>query len=209
MEYKEITGRPVYAYMAEVCASGGYWISMAADHIAANRMTMTGSIGVVWSFIDYSGLFDNLGLRTVTVDSGEHKSIGAMGTEITPNQVAVIQSMVDEYIDVFVEFIADGRNMNPQTVRSIADGRVYTARQAYDLGLIDEINGWDVVLSDFETLTGVSAFYPNLMADTSFWGMLAKVTSGSFSRSEVDIAMNAIDAFPRGVPLAIMPEYMG
>jgi len=206
LEYKETSGRPVYAYMAEVCASGGYWISMAADKLIANRMTITGSIGVVSTYFDTSELFENLGIRTVVIDTGEHKSMGAIGTEITPGQETVVRSMIYEYQEFFVQLVSDGRNLDIQAARNIADGRVYTATQAYKLGLIDDINGWDSVLTDFERLTGVTAFYPDLAADTSFFGALTKITSGILPRSEADIAISAIEALPRGVPLVIAPD---
>jgi len=205
LEYKEATGRPVYVYMAEMCASGGYWISMAADRLIANRISITGSIGVVSTYFDTSELFDKLGIRTVVIDTGENKSVGAPGVAITPAQEAVIRSVIDEYKDLFIEVVADGRNMNKDTVRNIADGRIYTAQQAYDLGLIDEINGWDNTLTIFEELTGAHAYYPNVYADTSFWGMFAKISLRIFPRSEADIALSAMDDLPRGVPLVILP----
>ena len=208
LEYKEISGRPVYAYMAEMCASGGYWISTAADYIFANRMTTTGSIGVVSTIVDFSELFDNLGIRVIIIDSGEHKSTGAPGAEVTPSQVAVYQSMVDEYKDFFIEIVADGRNMSLQAATDIADGRIFTATQALELGLVDEIALWDSALAEFEALTRVPPFFPNLAADTSFWGMFAKVTSGIFPRSEADIAISALESVPRGVPMVILPEYV-
>ena len=206
LEYKEISGRPVHVYMAGMGASGGYWISMAADHIYANSMTITGSIGVVSTLMDTSQLFENLGIRTVVVDTGEHKSTGAPGTEITSAQEAVFQAMMDEYIDMFVEVVASGRNFDLQTASAVADGRIFTARQALELDLIDEISSWETALANFETLTGVSAFYPNLAADVSFLGAFANILSGILPRTEADIVLSAIESLPPGVPLAIAPE---
>ena len=208
LEYKEATGRPVYSYMAEMCASGGYWISMAADRLIANRISITGSIGVVSTYFDTSELFENLGIRTVVIDTGENKSVGAPGVEITPAQIAVLRSIIEEYKDMFIEVVADGRKMDIQTIRSVADGRIYTAAQALELGLIDEIAGWDNTLAMFENLTGAHPHYPHLAADTSFWGMFAKISFRIFPRSEADIAISAIEDLPRGVPLVILPEFV-
>jgi len=208
LRYKEETGRPVHVYMSEVCASGGYFIAMAADHIMANRITMTGSLGVISTMLDTSELFDTIGIRTIVVDSGEHKATGVMGTEVTPQQRAVMQAMIDEYYDLFVELISTGRNMDESIVRGLADGRIYTARQALDLGLIDKIGNWSEALSDFERLTGAPAFYPNLTADASFMGQLFAQAANFFSRNEREIGLSGIDALPRGVPLAIAPELM-
>jgi len=206
LEYKANTGRPVHAYMGELCASGGYYIVMAADNIMANRITMTGSIGVIWTMIDTSGLFETLGIRTVLMDTGEHKGAGALGTEFTSRQEAVIQSIVDEYYDLFVELVADGRNMNIQTVRTFADGRIFTARQALEYGLVDEIGSWDEALFDFEALTGVSAHYPYLLTEAPLFGPLFAQMANIFPKSEADIALSRINQIPSGVPLAIAPE---
>jgi len=208
LDYKTNTGRPVYVYMAETCASGGYYISMAADRICANRITVTGSIGVFSTLLDTSELFDKLGVRTILVDTGEHKGVGTMGIEITPAQAAVMQSMIDEYYDLFVELITVGRNMDNTTVRGLADGRIYTARQALDLGLIDEICTWEKALLDFEGLTGATAHYPYLIIETPLFGQILARISGDFPNTEADIALGGIEALPCGVPLAIAPELM-
>ena len=206
LDYKKKTGRPVYAYMSEMCASGGYYISMAADYIYANRISVTGSIGVYSSMTDMSELFDEIGIRTVLIDTGEHKGAGFPGTKITPNHEAVMQSMIDEYYDLFVGLIADGRNMSVDTVRSLADGRIYTANQALALGLIDEISSWEKALSDFEDLTGVTAHYPFLYTEVSLFGPLFMRLSNIFPKNEVDIVMSVMNDLPPGVPLAIAPE---
>jgi len=206
LDYKAKTSRPVYVYMAETCASGGYYISVAADRIYANRITVTGSIGVFSTLLDTSELFDKIGVRTILVDTGEHKGVGTMGVEITPSQAAVMQSMIDEYYDLFVDLISDGRNMDNTTVRGLADGRIYTASQALDLDLIDEICSWEKALLDFERLTGVSAHYPYLIIETPLFGQILTRISGDFPNSEADIALGGIEALPCGVPLAIAPE---
>ena len=206
MDYKEITGRPVYAFMAEMCASGGYYISMAADHIMANRITVTGSLGVITVMIDFSGLFEELGVQTVVLDSGEHKSTGTMGTEITPSQAAVYQSFIDEYYNLFVSLIAEGRSMSESRVRELADGRIYTAPQALALDLIDEIGNWEKALSDFKDLTGAVPYYPSLYTEPSLWeGMLARLTRTD-TMSETEFVLMRLNELPSGVPLAIAME---
>jgi len=206
LDYKAKTGRPIHVYMAEMCASGGYYISMAADHISANRITMTGSIGVITTALDISELFEDLGIRTVVMDTGEHKGAGSLGTAFTPSQEAVMQSIVDEYYDIFVELIADGRNMNEAAVRGLADGRIFTARQALQNGLIDKIGSWDEALSDFEALTGVSAHHTYLYTEVPLFGPMFTRLSDIFPKNDVDIAMSGINQLPTGVPLAVAPD---
>lgn len=139
-QYKEETGRPVYAYMADTAASGGLYVSMAADKIFANRMTMTGSIGVVMSLTDTSGLQELIGVKEEKVVSGINK---AMGSPLTAEQRDILQSLIDESYEIFVDVVAEGRNLDRNKVYELADGRVYSPKQAKELGLIDEIAGYE------------------------------------------------------------------
>jgi protease-4 len=208
MGYKEKTGRPVYAYMSELCASGGFYISMAADYIFANRITMTGSLGVVSTMFDTSELFDNIGIRTVIIDTGEHKAAGSLGTVITPRQEAVLREMADEFYGLFVELIAAGRKMDEQTVRGLADGRIYTAGQALRHGLIDEISGWDTVLEEFQSKTGVKAYFPDLSTETTFMAqLLARVPNASTGGIH-DFPLMGAGSLPKGVPLVVAQEFL-
>lgn len=145
-QYKEETGRPVYAYMAQTAASGGLYVSMAADKISAHRMTMTGSIGVIMSMTDTTGLQQLLGIKEENITSGANK---AMGNPLTDEQRAILQSLVDESYETFVEIIVENRKLDEAKVRELADGRVYSAKQALDLGLIDKISTSDEAMEDF------------------------------------------------------------
>lgn len=139
-EYKEVTGRPVYAYMGPTAASGGLYISMAADKIFANRMTMTGSIGVIMSLTDTTGLQDLIGIKQDNITSGKNK---AMGNPLTDEQREILQSLIDESYDIFVDIIAENRNLDKNKVYELADGRLYSPKQAEELGLIDGIMTYD------------------------------------------------------------------
>ena len=208
MEYKETTGRPVYAYMSELCASGGYYVTAAADYIIANRITTTGSLGVISTMFDTSELFDNLGIRTVIIDTGEHKGTGSFGTVITPQQEAVLRERTDEYYSIFVDLIATGRDMDKQTVRRLADGRLYTARQAEENGLIDEVGDWKTALESFEELTGVNAYAPHLSVEPSFMGQLLARSPRVLPSTAQDVALTGINTLPKGVPLAVAQEFL-
>jgi len=140
IDYKEETGRPVYAYMAQEAASGGLYAAMAADEISANRMTLTGSIGVIMSSMDLTGLYEKLGIETRDIVSGDNKD---MFTDMNAEQEAILQQMIDEYYGYFVEVVSEGRGLDESYVRSISDGRVYTATQAKELGLIDSVCTYD------------------------------------------------------------------
>lgn len=134
-EYKETTGRPIWEYMAHYAASGGYMVSMNSDKIYANPNTTTGSIGVIMSGYDLTGLYEKLGIRYVSITTGPNKD----SSKLTEEQIAIYQSQIEECYDSFVNIVATGRNMSEDDVRKLADGRTYTAKQAKENGLIDEI----------------------------------------------------------------------
>ena len=151
-EYKELTGRPVYAYMAQTAASGAVYVSMAADKIYASRMTMTGSIGVITSITDTTGLQELIGVKQDKITSGVNK---AMGNPLTDEQRAIFQSIVDEYYDIFVGIVAENRKLDLDKAYALADGRVYSPKQAKELGLIDEIGTYEEAVEDMVTTYGL------------------------------------------------------
>ena len=148
IEYKETTGRPVYAAVESYAASGGYYAACAADKIYANRNAITGSIGVIMGeFIDVSGLLDELGVDVTYVSSGENKGMGSSFAPLTEEQNAIYQSIVAESYDRFIEVVMQGRNLDEAVVRTLADGRIFTAAQALQHGLIDGVEPFDDTLA--------------------------------------------------------------
>ena len=143
-EYQDYTGRPVYAYMASMAASGGYYISAPADMIYANRNCWTGSIGVtIGTFIDVSGFLENYGIKTTTIDSGRNKSMGSYFDPLTAEQIDIFQALIDEAYEQFTGIVAAERGMDTGKVIELSDGRIYTAKQALENGLIDAIGSFD------------------------------------------------------------------
>jgi len=134
-------GKPVYTSMADVAASGGYYIASASDKIYADASTITGSIGVIWDSADLSGLYKKIGYTPEVVKSGKFKDIGSPNRPITPAERALIQGMIMDTYDQFVHAVASGRHMPVSQVKSIADGRVFTGRQALGVDLVDKIGG--------------------------------------------------------------------
>ncbi|MBU0717511.1 MAG: signal peptide peptidase SppA [Planctomycetes bacterium] len=137
--FKE-SGKPVVAVMMDVAASGGYYIACACDEIAAQPSTITGSIGVVLQMIDVSRTMDLIGVKADAITSGEHKDTGSPFRPMRPEERELFQQIIDEMYGRFVKVVAAGRpGLDEDGVRAIADGRVYTATQAVELGLIDRI----------------------------------------------------------------------
>jgi protease-4 len=138
--YKEVTGRPVYAYCAGMAASGGYYIAAGADQILMNRNCITGSIGVTaGTNIDISGFLEEHGIKTTSIYVGNNKAMGSLYEEFTEEQKAIYISVLQETYDQFVEVVADGRNMDIEAVTTLADGRIFSPKQALEKGLIDGI----------------------------------------------------------------------
>jgi len=131
--------KPVVVAMGDVAASGGYYIAAGADKIYAHPATITGSIAVYGRLINAAQLFETLGVEGIIVRSGASKAIGNVFERPTEEQLAIEQGIVDELHDLFVRSVAEGRSMDEQDVRVLADGRPYTAQQALDLGLVDGI----------------------------------------------------------------------
>lgn len=155
--YKQHTGRPLYAYLGPMAASGGYYVACAADKILANRNTLTGSIGVIFgSSLDMTGLLDKLGVRSETFHSGANKNMLGYNEPLTDEQRSIMQSISDEAYEQFVGIVAESRHLALEDARALADGRIYTARQAQERGLIDGIYSHKEALDALRSVCGVT-----------------------------------------------------
>ncbi|XCP83767.1 signal peptide peptidase SppA [Roseburia hominis] len=193
-EYSESTGRPIWAYMAHYAASGGYMASVAADKIYANKNTVTGSIGVIMSGYDLSGLYEKLGIRYISITSGANKD----SSKMTEEQIAIYQSQVDECYDAFVTKVAEGRNMSTDAVRTLADGRTYTALQAVNNGLVDEISSYEEMRAAFEEELDTYMYY-DMPAKTNFFSSLFSELKEIVPKSEAQILTETADKMESGV----------
>ena len=138
--FKDETGIPVYAGMLDMATSGGYYIAMAADHIYAHPTTVTGSIGVIALFPQFEDLGRKIGVYFEVIKSGDNKDMTGGFKNMSAEQRAIMQQTIDELQSRFVDVVAEGRPELPrETIARLADGRIYTAEQATELGLIDGI----------------------------------------------------------------------
>ncbi len=203
--YREETGRPVWVYMGQICASAGYYISAAADNIMANPNTTTGSIGVYIALQDVSGLYDMLGIETVLIRSGDNKGTGIAGVPITEEQEAMYQAQVDEYFDNFVNAVATGRKMSYEQALTLSDGSIYTGNMALENGLVDELGDWDDLLARFEEELGATAYYPNL-SELSYVNQVFGALQSIMPQSDAQAILSRMDSLPQGVPLSYAEE---
>jgi protease-4 len=134
-------GKKVVVSMGSVAASGGYYIAAASDKIVANPGTLTGSIGVIMELANVEGLLQKIGVQSVVIKSGRHKDIASPFRKMTPEERELIQKVLDDVHDQFIDAVAEGRSMQPSEVRALADGRIFTGRQAKEKGLVDELGG--------------------------------------------------------------------
>ena len=149
------TNKAVVASMGTVAASGGYYIAVATDRIMANPGTLTGSIGVIMETANIEGLLQKLGVEGVIVKSGRYKDVGSPLRKMTDEERGVLQAVMDDVHDQFIEAVAEGRSLELTEARQIADGRVFTGRQAKDLRLVDELGDLDDAIQLAADLGGI------------------------------------------------------
>lgn len=194
MEYKTVTNRPIWCYMAHYAASGGYMAALAADEIFANQNTTTGSIGVILSGYDLSGLYEKLGIQYFSITSGEYKD----SSQMTQEQMDIYQSQVDECYQRFVQKVMDGRNMSEEDVRALADGRTYTAQQAKENGLIDEISTWDAMYGYMLQETDSITIYQPSQSENILASLFSEVKN-LVPKSEAQILKETAEEMESGV----------
>jgi protease-4 len=143
-------GKPVIVSMGTVAASGGYYVALGADTIMANPGTTTGSIGVILEITNLSRLFQKLGIRFDVIKTGQFKDTGSPHRDLTLEDRRFLQNYVNDAFEQFLQVVSEERHMNLSDVRKLADGRVFTGRQAKEYGLVD-------VLGDFQDAIQLAA----------------------------------------------------
>lgn len=194
LEIKEAK-KKVYVSMGAQATSGGYYVAAPADKIYASKETMTGSLGVILQSVNFGKLAEQYGVEFVTVTSGEFKDMLSPTEEVKEEDLAIVQSILDDSYDGFVEVIANGRGMSEEQVREIADGRIYNGIQALDLGLIDEYGYEEDVIAalkedtDLQDAQVINYSMPNdfssllsLQANKVFGGLEGQVISEVMNR---------------------------
>ena len=157
LQWKEKTGRPVVSYFDGIAASGGYYVAMASDEVIAHPTAITGSIGVIMSGINLSGLMERFGIEDQSFTSGPNKDSGSPLREMRPDERAHFEGLVDDLHSRFRAVVAQGRpGLDSAQVDELADGRVYTARQAEELGLVDRIAHLDGAVEAIEQRLGLT-----------------------------------------------------
>lgn len=157
--YREVmkvrSKKKVVTSMGSVAASGGYYIACASDLIVANPGTITGSIGVLMEFTNFEELLKKIGIKGVVVKSGEHKDLGSPLREMTPEEKRILQSVIDNVHQQFIQAVAEGRKLDKERVAQMADGRILTGEQAKQLGLVDKMGNLQDAIDAASKLVGI------------------------------------------------------
>lgn len=203
-EYHDQTGRPIYSTMGSMAASGGYYIATASDKIYANRNTWTGSIGVtIGTFYDISEFLAKNGVKTRTINSGTNKAMGSMTDPMTAEQLSIFQSLVNEAYEQFVGIVAKERKMDLSVVKKLADGRIYTAKQALSNGLVDAIGTKEEAMSDLVATHKLSdcEIIELTYTDNSFLGKLLSSKLPSLPMSDTSAILQMVNS-SRHMPIS-------
>lgn len=168
VELKKV--KPIVVSMGDVAASGGYYISCAANKIVAEPNTLTGSIGIFGIYPNVTGLFDKLSLTTDIVKTNTYADLGNMSRPMREDEKVLIQSFVERGYDTFLTRCADGRNMSKEAINEIGQGRVWTGEQAKERGLIDELGGINKAIETAASLANLSDYSLTYVSGTKdFW----------------------------------------
>ncbi len=173
--------KKIYASMGSLAASGGYYIAVAADRIFANPGTLTGSIGVIMAFGNAEKLMEKIGLEPQVVKSGKFKDVGSPARRMTPEEHVYLQRVVDDVHQQFIDAVAQGRNISTKEARKLADGRVFTGRQALELKMVDEMGGLEDVIVKLGKAAGIEG-RPKVIQEEPPKGIMEWLMQGSLTK---------------------------
>ncbi len=173
------TNKPVVAVIREVGASGAYWVASAADHVIAHEVSITGSIGVFASYLQYGALLTRFNVSYERFVAGEHKDMASPYREMTSEEKELYQQTIDAMHTVFIREVANARNLNYETVEALATGQIYLGVQALDLGLVDQLGGKQEAYAYLNQTLGIEVIPVEYETEKSFLELLASVFQDS------------------------------
>lgn len=180
---------PIYVSMGGMAASGGYYIAAPAEKIFVHPETITGSIGVIMESVNYSKLAEELGIDFNTIKSGPYKDMMSGSREMTKEERAMLQEMIDDSYNRFVDIVAEGRQMSVEEVKKVADGRIMNGRQAIEAGLADEFGKTgdviDALKADYELENATVFEYATLDNFSSLFSMKVQSLFGRNVEAEL------------------------
>jgi protease-4 len=185
------SNKTVVAWIREVGASGGYWVASAADHVVVNPMTITGSIGVIGSYIEWGGTLERYNASYRRLVSGDYKDMGSPFKTMTEDEENVMQENLDLMRDYFVSDVAANRGLDKADVSKLSDGRFYLGTKAKELGLVDELGGKDDAIAYIEKKHSIEADLAEYKKSTT----LADLFAGMFGEQSFFVGQGIGKAF--------------
>jgi protease-4 len=152
---RAVSNKEVVASMGTVAASGGYYVSAPSTKIVANPGTITGSIGVIMEIPNFEGLLDKVGIKTTVIKSGKYKDMASAMRELTPEERRLLQGVMDDVHEQFIQAVAEGRGMTFEDVAKLSDGRIFSGKRAKELGLVDELGSLEDAVDLTAKLAGI------------------------------------------------------
>ncbi|MBU0629118.1 MAG: signal peptide peptidase SppA [Nanoarchaeota archaeon] len=165
------------AYIREVGASGGYWIAASTDYIFASRMSITGSVGVIASYLEFSGLLDDYNVTYQRLVAGKYKDIGSPLKQMSWDEESILQKEIDLIHEYFIEDISKSRNLSEREIKEIETARIFLGIEAKEIGLIDEFGGKDEALSYVEQRLNITAEPTEYARERTFMDLLSGLMS--------------------------------
>ena len=177
--------KKVVVSMGTVAASGGYYIASASDHIVANPGTLTGSIGVIMELANIAGLLERVGVESMVIKSGRHKDMASPFRKMGEEERRILQNVLDDVHNQFIEAVSEGRGLEIEQVRRLADGRIFSGRQAKKLGLVDELGNLQDTIRLTAEMVGIEGLPQVVEASKrfSFFDLLQNKWSGTLLHS--------------------------
>ena len=201
-------GKPVVASLGDVAASGGYYVATGADRIVANPGTLTGSIGVIFQVFTVHELLDRWGVQVNVVQTGRFKDTGSPFRPLDPLDRQFLEQLAQDVLDQFVQAVVEGRGLPEEEVRELADGRVFSGRQALELGLVDQLGGLDAAVSLAARLAGIEGEpevrrlrRPRTLFEELVWGLARLIPSRLGARIPPALAPPGGEGNPSAPPL--------
>lgn len=167
--YVKQFSKPIVVSSASTNASAAYFISSQADCIYANQASSVGSIGTILSLVDYSGLLNTLGIEVTNIASSTSKDAGSGTRPLTPEEIAYYKDLVDQINAVFIEAVAEGRDMPVEDVRRLANGMTMTGEDGVEKGLVDKIGTFEDAIDDAARRAGLSSYSTTSLAPEATW----------------------------------------
>jgi len=169
----EELNKTTVAYVRDIGTSAAYWIASSTDHIIVNRLSFVGSIGAIASYIEVSGLLEEYNITYQRFVAGEYKDFGSPFREPTLSERAMFQEQIDQIHDIFIQEVADNRNMTFEEIDKLAHGMFFTGLQAKELGLVDSFGGKREAIEYVEQMENITADIVEYKRKVSIWSLLA------------------------------------